>query len=83
MVHPAMILQSVVLIVRRFLKRVTTMASPIAASPAATVIIKKATNTELKEAAKKQNMITILEDGFIKAKQGITTIEEVLRVSKE
>ncbi len=47
------------------------------------LIIRKATDTELKAAARKQNMITILEDGFIKAKQGITTIEEVLRVSKE
>ena len=47
------------------------------------LIIKNATDTELKEVAKKQNMLTMLEDGFIKAKQGITTIEEVLRVTKE
>lgn len=47
------------------------------------LIIRKATDTELKEAAKKQDMLTMLEDGFIKAKQGVTTIEEVLRVTKE
>lgn len=38
---------------------------------------------ELREMAKKQQMLTMLEDGFIKAKAGITTIEEILRVAKE
>ncbi len=38
---------------------------------------------EVKAEALKQNMITIVEDGFIKAKNGITTIEEVMRVTKE
>ncbi|MBI4414660.1 MAG: type II/IV secretion system protein [Candidatus Kerfeldbacteria bacterium] len=33
--------------------------------------------------ATKQGMITLIEDGFLKAKNGITTIEEVLRVTKE
>jgi len=28
-------------------------------------------------------MTTMLEDGFIKAAQGLTTIEEILRVTKE
>lgn len=30
-----------------------------------------------------QGMLTLLQDGFIKAKNGITTIDEVLRVTKE
>lgn len=47
------------------------------------LIIKKASEIELKNAAREQKMITILQDGFIKAKQGITTIEEVLRTTKE
>ena len=47
------------------------------------LISKRVTTDQLKEAAEKQGMLTILEDGFIKAKQGVTTIEEVLRVSKE
>lgn len=47
------------------------------------MIIRKANADELKVAAKGQNMITMLEDGFMKAKQGVTTIEEVLRVTKE
>ncbi len=33
--------------------------------------------------AQSQGMMTMLQDGFMKAKNGITTIEEVLRVTKE
>jgi type IV pilus assembly protein PilB len=47
------------------------------------LILQKATETEIKQAALEQNMITMVEDGFIKAKNGITTIEEILRVTKE
>lgn len=47
------------------------------------LILKKATETEIKKAAIEQNMITMVEDGFIKAKNGITTIEEIMRVTKE
>ncbi|MCD4705907.1 GspE/PulE family protein [bacterium] len=46
-------------------------------------INKKSDREKLNEIAKKQNMLTVLEDGFIKAKNGVTTIEEVLRVIKE
>lgn len=42
------------------------------------------TNTDkLRQIAREEGMITILEDGFIKAQQGQTTIEEILRVTKE
>lgn len=47
------------------------------------LILKKASPAELKKQAEKQNMLTIIEDGFIKAKNGITTIEEIMRVTKE
>ncbi|MEI6597313.1 MAG: GspE/PulE family protein [bacterium] len=47
------------------------------------LILKKASTTELKEQAKKQNMLTIIEDGFIKAKNGVTTIEEIIKIAKE
>ena len=46
-------------------------------------INKKVDSEKLIEIARKQNMLTVLEDGYIKAKNGITTIEEVLRVIKE
>lgn len=47
------------------------------------LIMKKASSAELKEAALENNMLAMVEDGFIKAKNGVTTIEEVLRVSKD
>lgn len=49
----------------------------------ARLIADKADATVLKKQAIKEGMLTLLEDGFIDAKNGVTTIEEVLRVSKE
>ncbi len=46
------------------------------------LIMKKAAAQELALAAKKQDMLTLFEDGIIKAKNGVTTIEEILRVTK-
>lgn len=43
----------------------------------------RATADEIKTHAVKQGMITMLQDGLMKAKKGITTIEEVLRVSRD
>ena len=37
----------------------------------------------INQEAVKENMVTILQDGFIKAVKGITTIEEALRVTRE
>jgi type II secretory ATPase GspE/PulE/Tfp pilus assembly ATPase PilB-like protein len=47
------------------------------------IILRRATADELRPLAVKQGMLTMLHDGFLKAKAGITTIDEVLRVSKE
>ncbi|MBL7053329.1 MAG: type II/IV secretion system protein [Candidatus Portnoybacteria bacterium] len=47
------------------------------------LVIKEATADQIQEQAKKDGMLTMFEDGFIKAVQGVTSIEEVLRVSKE
>lgn len=49
----------------------------------ADLILNKCTTEDLRRAAQKQGMLSMAEDGFIKAKYGITTIEEVLRVTKE
>lgn len=46
-------------------------------------IHKKATAAEIKEDTKKQGMTSMIEDGFLKAKLGITTIEEILRTLHE
>lgn len=37
----------------------------------------------IEKQAVREGMITMLEDGFYKAKMGVTTVEEVLRVTKE
>ncbi len=38
---------------------------------------------DIRKFASEKNMITMLQDGLIKAKQGITTIEEVLRATRD
>lgn len=47
------------------------------------LIVKKATTKEIAAQAIKEGMRTMIEDGFVKAAQGITSIEEVLRVVTE
>jgi len=44
------------------------------------LIVKKSTADQIQKQAQKEGMRTMIEDGFIKAAQGITSIEEVLRV---
>ena len=44
------------------------------------LIMKNATAGEIEDQAKKDGMLTMLEDGIFKCVQGLTTIEEVLRV---
>ncbi len=44
------------------------------------LIMKNATTEEIEDQAKKEGMLTMIEDGVFKAVQGVTTIEEVLRV---
>ena len=47
------------------------------------LVMKGATSEEIEEQSKSEGMMTMLEDGIMKAVQGITTIEEVLRVVSE
>ncbi len=47
------------------------------------LISQNASKKELQEKAEKEGLISMLLDGFIKAKNGITTLEEVIRVTKE
>ncbi|MDD5145477.1 MAG: GspE/PulE family protein [Candidatus Pacebacteria bacterium] len=44
------------------------------------MIIKQASSDQIQEQAQKEGMRTMLEDGFVKAAQGLTSIEEILRV---
>ena len=47
------------------------------------LILRGATTDEVSDQAKKDGMMTMLEDGIFKAVQGLTTLEEVLRVINE
>ena len=47
------------------------------------LIVKEADSDQIQTQAQKEGMKTMIEDGFVKAAQGITSIEEVLRVIVE
>ena len=51
--------------------------------PVRELIMKGATAAQIEEEAKKEGMSTMIEDGLFKAAQGLTTVEEVLRVVSE
>jgi len=46
-------------------------------------VMKHASQTELRNQAASEGMLTMYEDGLRKAVRGITTFEEVLRVTRE
>lgn len=47
------------------------------------LIYTRAPTDALQKAAREGGMVTLVEDAFIKAAQGLTTIDEILRVTKE
>ena len=47
------------------------------------LILQQASSDKIQEQAREEGMLTIAEDGLFKAVQGLTTIEEVLRVINE
>lgn len=47
------------------------------------LIVKRATSAEIQKLAVEQGMITLKQDGFLKALQGLTTLEEVNRVASD
>lgn len=47
------------------------------------MVMKHATSTEIERQARNEGMRTMYEDGLIKALQGVTSAEEVLRVTQE
>ncbi len=49
----------------------------------AKMILERSDANSIEQEAKKEGMITIKEDGYLKALEGITTIEEVLRVAQD
>jgi len=51
--------------------------------PIKELIMKGSTADEINDQAKKEGMMTMIEDGIFKVAQGLTTLEEVLRVINE
>jgi type IV pilus assembly protein PilB len=47
------------------------------------MIMEQGTSDDLLKAGKENGMLTMIEDGYLKSLEGITTIEEVMRVSRE
>ncbi len=47
------------------------------------IILENGNSSALQKQAISEGMVTMIQDGFLKAKSGITTIEEILRVTKE
>lgn len=47
------------------------------------LIVESASTETIEKNARERGMFTMVEDGFIKAVQGVTSIEEILRVTKE
>ena len=46
------------------------------------LILKEASAKEIEETAKKEDLITMKQDGYLKVLDGLTTIEEILRVAE-
>lgn len=47
------------------------------------LIVRKATSAEIQRKAQEQGMVTMRQDGYLKALQGLTTLEEVNRVTSD
>lgn len=49
----------------------------------AEIVLKEPTESRISEEAKRQGMITMQQDGILKVLEGVTSIEEILRVTQE
>jgi general secretion pathway protein E len=63
--------------------RISIMEMLPMTDPMRSLVMKHATATDLKAEAIRERMLTMYEDGLRKAVRGITTFEEVLRVTRE
>ena len=66
-----------------FVGRISIMEILPMSDPLRTHVMRHATSTELRGEAIKEGMVTMYEDGMRKALNGVTTFEEVLRVTRE
>jgi general secretion pathway protein E len=63
--------------------RISIMEMLVVTDPLRSLVMKHATATDLRSVAIREGMLTMYEDGLRKAVRGITTLEEVLRVTRE
>jgi type II secretory ATPase GspE/PulE/Tfp pilus assembly ATPase PilB-like protein len=47
------------------------------------LILQRSDSSTIETQAKSEGMITMKQDGYLKALQGVTTIDEILRVAQE
>ena len=66
-----------------YLGRTTIMEFLVVTEPIRRLVMKHADTNLIEEEARRLGMRTMYEDGLVKAMQGVTTIEEVLRVTQE
>lgn len=66
-----------------YLGRTTIMEFLVVTDPIRRLIMKHAGMGEIEDQARREGMRTMYEDGLVKAMAGVTTIEEVLRVTQE
>jgi general secretion pathway protein E len=66
-----------------FIGRISIMEMLPMSDPLRTHIMRHANSAELRAEAIKEGMVTMYEDGMRKALNGVTTFEEVLRVTRE
>lgn len=66
-----------------FLGRIGIFEALVVSDAIAKLILEHASSTSLEHAAVSGGMITLKQDGFLKVLEGITTLEEVLRVAQD
>jgi general secretion pathway protein E len=66
-----------------YLGRTTIMEFLVMSDPIRRLVMQHAGMGEIEEAARAEGMRTMYEDGLVKALDGVTTLEEVLRVTQE
>ena len=71
------------LIATGYLGRTTIMEFLVMTDPIRRLVMQHAGMGDIEEQARGEGMRTMYEDGLVKAMQGLTTIEEVLRVTQE
>jgi len=66
-----------------YLGRTTIMEFLVMSDPLRRLVMQHAGMGEIEDQARAEGMRTMYEDGLVKALSGVTTIEEVLRVTQE